>query len=194
MIDELTKPGLDLWPKIRPELDPLFAELLDQVFNQLLQEGYVLRPYSGLRSPLEQALLWCQSRTPLEAELLARRLHDERAVYLARVIRRAVVISSPGRWATNNLPGQSWHNFGLALDVHVVSEDGRAVWGPKHAAYLRFAEVARENGLFPGYDLTRQDVVHVQLAPGTVRTLRGPWFQIDRELETKFPHDAGPTA
>jgi hypothetical protein len=187
---ELT-PGLDLWPDIRQQLDPLFVELMDRAFEQLLSEGYVLRPFSGTRRPLEQAILWCQSRTPLEAELIARRLHDERAVYLAAVIRRAMKICSPGRWATNNLPGQSWHNFGLALDVHVVSEDGRAVWGPKHAAYARLADVARSLGLFPGFDLVRQDVVHVQLAPETVRTARGPWALVDRELETTFPQDAG---
>lgn len=183
--------GLDLWPFIKLDLDQPFAESLQRAFEDLMAEGYVVRPYSGRRGPLEQALLWCQSRTPLEIELIARRFNDEGAVYLARVIRRASLLAQPGRWATNNLPGQSWHNFGLAVDVHVVSEDGRAVWGPKHLGYARLADVARAHGLFPGFDLPRQDVVHVQWAPGTVRVGRGPWATVDRELQRSFPHDAG---
>lgn len=185
------KPGQDLWDQLKIELDVAFATVLDDVLDQLLDEGIVLRPYSGLRSPLEQAVLWCQSRTPLEAELLARRFDDEGATFLSSVIRRAAIISRPGRWATNNLPGQSWHNFGLALDAHVVSEDGRAVWGPKHHAYAKFAEVARARGLHPGFDLVRQDVVHVQLTSSTVRSVHGPWIVIDRELKQRFPTNAG---
>lgn len=186
----VVKPGQDQLARIVSQLEPAFAEKVEELFDKLLDEGVVMRPFSGARSPLEQAVLWCQSRTPLEAELIARRLNDERAVFLAKVIRRAALICHPGRWATNNLPGQSWHNFGLAIDAHVVSEDGRAVWGPKHPSYVRYAELARELGLFPGYDLARQDVVHVQLTAGTVRSLRGPWEQVDKELERHYPSDA----
>lgn len=184
-------PGRDLLPVVLPGLDPVFRERISSLLDTLLSEGVVVRPYSGLRRPLEQAVLWSQSRTPLECELMARRLEEERAIFLAKVLRRAALICVPGRWATNNLPGQSWHNFGLALDAHVVSEDGRAVWGPKHASYARYAELARSSGLFPGYDLARQDVVHVQGVAGSVRQYRGPWATVDVELERLFPADAG---
>jgi hypothetical protein len=185
--------GLDLLPQIVEKLDPAFADSVCTLTETLLMEGIVVRPYSGLRGPLEQAILWCQSRTPLEAELIARRFDDERAPFLAAVIRRAMVLSRPGRWSTNNLPGQSWHNFGLAIDAHVVSEDGRAVWGPKHAAYARYADVARDLGLYPGFDLARQDVVHVQHAGVTVRSVIGPWSVVDKMLSERFPNDAGVT-
>lgn len=185
------RPGLDLLPQLIEDLEPHFADLVCELLERLLGEGVVLRPYSGRRGPLEQAVLWCQSRTPLECELMARRFDDEHAPYLARVLRRGKVIGVPGRWATNNLPGQSWHNLGRAIDAHVVSEDGRAVWGPKHASYERYASIARELGLFPGYDLTRQDVVHVQEEAKTVRSVVGPWHQVDRYLQDIFPHDGG---
>ncbi len=186
------KPGQDRWePSIVASLDPRFAEKLSLVFDKLLEEGVVLRPYSGFRGPLEQAILWCQSRTALEVSLIVKRLQEEQAPYLAKVLQRALMICQPGRWATNNLPGQSWHNFGLAVDAHVVSEDGRAVWGPKHPAYSRYAELVREAGLFPGYDLARQDVVHVQALAGPVRTFKGPWRQVSFELERLYPADAG---
>lgn len=122
---------------------------------------------------------------------MARRFEDEHAPYLAAVLRRGQQISQPGRWATNNLSGQSWHQFGRALDAHVVAEDGRAVWGPKHPSYERYAFHARELGLFPGYDLVRQDVVHVQDTPQPVRVEVGPWYVVDHVLKLKFPHDAG---
>jgi len=186
----MNRSGLDLYEKLIVDLDPCFAEQTTKLFDSLLSEGVVMRPYSGLRSPLEQGIAWAQSRTPLERELMARRLEDERAVYLSRVLRRASIICSPGRWATNNLPGQSWHNFGLALDAHVVSEDGRAVWGPKHQAYAKYAEEARKLGLYAGYDWTKQDVVHIQAPTGPVRLLRGAWNVVDRELEKLFPNDA----
>lgn len=183
--------GLDLLPQIIEKLEPAFADKICNLTDQLLSEGIVVRPYSGLRGPLEQAILWCQSRTPLEAELIARRFEDERAPYLGAVVRRAVLLCQPGRWATNNAPAQSWHNFGLAVDCHIVSEDGRAVWGPKHAGYARYAAIARELGLYPGFDLARQDVVHIQHAATSVREVMGPWRVVDRILNERFPNDAG---
>lgn len=185
------QPGQDLLQELLPRLNPDFGVQVQSVLNALLEEGVVMRPYSGMRSPLEQALLWAQSRTPLECELMARRLEEERAPFIAQVLRRALFICMPGRWATNNLPGQSWHSFGMAIDCHVVSEDGRAVWGPKHQAYARYADIAREHGLFPGYDLARQDVVHVQAIAGSVRSVHGPWAVVDQKLQLLFPQDAG---
>lgn len=184
--------GQDLLDKLLSGLDPNFADKICTLLEALINEGVVIRPYSGLRSPLEQAVLWCQSRTPLEAELIARKLDEEKAPYLASVLRRAAIIAVPGRWATNNLPGQSWHNFGLALDSHVVSEDGRAIWGPKHAGYERYASIARDLDLFPGYDFARQDVVHVQYPATTVRNKIGAWCAVDEVLAKKFPNDTGP--
>lgn len=184
-------PGLDLLPRIIEGLEDPFADKICELTSSLLGEGIVLRPYSGRRGPLEQAILWSQSRTPLECELMARRFDDEHAPFLARVLRRAAAICVPGRWATNNLPGQSWHNFGLAVDSHVVSEDGRAVWGPKHPSYARYADLARELGLFPGFDLVRQDVVHVQLEPRAVRNVIGPWAVVDAQLAARHPTDGG---
>lgn len=189
--EKMAKPGQDLFEDIKTHLDPKFASTVEVLLDRLLSEGIVMRPFSGLRGPLEQGILWAQSRTPLERELMARKLEDERAVYLAKVLRRAGSLCTAGRWATNNLPGQSWHNFGLAVDSHVVSEDGRAVWGPKHAAYSAYAKIGRELGLFPGYDLAKQDVIHVQGPSAPVRLLRGSWPIVDRELERVFPADAG---
>lgn len=189
--EKVNNPGLDLYVTIVEKLEPRFAATTRILFETLLSEGIVMRPFSGLRGPLEQGILWAQSRTPLERELMARRLEEERAVFLAKVLRRAGTLVTAGRWATNNLPGQSWHNFGLAIDAHVVSEDGRAVWGPKHAAYIRYASIARDLGLFPGYDLAKQDVIHVQGPNAPVRLLRGSWPIVDRELEKLFPQDAG---
>lgn len=191
MTSSVAPMGQDLLPKILVELDPAFAEKVSLLISELIQEGIVVRPYSGLRSPLEQALLWCQSRTPLEQELITRKLIDEGATYLAAVLKRASTICAPGRWATNNLPGQSWHNFGLALDSHVVSEDGRAVWGPKHFAYTKYAELARKLHLFAGHDLVRQDVVHIQWPHVSVHQQIGSWAVVNKVLEKNFPQDAG---
>lgn len=178
-------PGQDRLDKILPLLEPWFADRVSYLLEQLISEGVVIRPYSGHRKAFEQALLWSQSRTPLEAELIARRLEEEEAPFLAKGIRDASSNGWTGRWATNNLPGQSWHNFGLAIDAHVVSEDGRAVWGPKHASYVRYAELATELGLCSGFNMARQDVVHVQAYNETVRNKVGPWRVVDKILRER---------
>lgn len=181
-----TLPGQDRLSEILPALEPWFSDKISYLLEQLIAEGVVIRPYSGRRGALEQAVLWVQSRTPLEVELMARRLEEEHAPFLASSLRRALAMRAAGRWATNNLPGQSWHNFGLAIDAHVVSEDGRAVWGPKHDSYRRYAEVARELGLWAGHDMPRQDVVHVQAHADTVRNKIGPWAVVDKVLVVAF--------
>lgn len=178
----MNTPGQDKLPEILSSLEGWFSDKISYLLEQLIVEGVVVRPYSGRRSALEQATLWVQSRTPLEVELMARRLDEEGAPFLASTLRRALAMGATGRWATNNLPGQSWHNFGLAVDAHVVSEDGRAVWGPKHESYKRYAEVAKELGLWAGYDMPRQDVVHVQAFADTIRNKIGPWAVVDKKL------------
>ena len=66
-----------------------------------LQTGSQIRVTEGLRSTEKQDQLYNQSRTN----------------------------PPTGPWATNAKGGESYHNYGLAVDV-VKIEDGKAVWTP----------------------------------------------------------------
>lgn len=153
-----------------------------RLLADLLREGYHLRAFFTRRNPWDQARLWRQSRTTQEIHRVAAMLAREGAPFLRDVL--LSVGSQEGRWATNALPGQSWHQWDEAVDCF-VQEHGTAVWRRSHLGYLRYAELARERGLVAGYFWRSQDAVHVQKRGGRVRSLY-TWAQIDVEMRSKF--------
>jgi hypothetical protein len=44
-------------------------------------------------------------------------LRDRGAPFLADTLTLVAEMRTPGRWATNLLPGSSWHQFGEAIDL-----------------------------------------------------------------------------
>lgn len=163
-------------------LEDDFETQVGHLLAGLLRDGYHMRPFFTLRTPWEQARLWRQSRTTQEIHNVAAMLAREGAPFL----REALVSVGPqmGRWATNALPGQSWHQWGEAVDCFVL-EHGKAVWRRSHPGYQRYAERARELGLHSGYFWSRPDAVHVQKGEGKVRSLY-TWAQIDEQMRRRF--------
>lgn len=169
-------------------VDPFEAEITGILGALLLDDGFQLRPFFTRRHPLEQARLWRQSRTTTEVHTAASMLAREGAVYL-----RGLLLSvgpQHGKWATNALPGQSWHQWDEAIDCFVM-EHGRAVWRRDHPGYRRYAEKAREAGLTAGFFWRHQDAVHVQAREGRVRSLF-TWAQIDQDMQRRFGVPAEP--
>lgn len=140
-----------------------------------VEDGFTMRPFFTRRSPWEQARLWRQSRGTKEIHEAVKRLEREGAPFLAKVLLE--VGGQHGRWATNALPGQSWHQWGEAVDCFALVE-GRAVWSRRHPAYKAYAERAVNEGLHAGYYWRRPDAVHLQLGSGSVRG-RWSWPEID---------------
>jgi len=168
------------------DLSTLVPDLRDKmrlVIDACEKRGFVLRPFFCVRSPLEQAKLWRQSRPLDEIERTIKKIREEGAAYLARTLERAG--PSFGRWATNSLPGPSWHQWGEAVDCFALGEQGRAVWSTRYVGYEIYADEARKQNLNAGYFWQRQDAVHVQLRTQGVRSLY-TWPQIDRTMWERF--------
>jgi len=161
----------------------LLQECNEIGMHQSPQNKFSIHPFYCLRDPWTQARLWRQSRSTREIDIAILKLRSEEANFLADVLES--VGPSHGRWATNALPGQSWHQWGLAIDCFVINNFGRSVWSTKHLGYTTYAEVAQSLGLVPGLYWKYQDAVHVQSGNGTVRAIY-KWVEIDARMKERF--------
>ena len=70
-------------------LKPLEKEFKEKI-NILLQKcnsaGYIFVPYSTIRTPIQQAKLWRQSRSTSEIRSAVSMLLEEKANYLAKTL------------------------------------------------------------------------------------------------------------
>jgi len=165
------------------DLIPEFKEHIVTIIAEVKERGYEIRPFFTRRSIEEQARLWRQSRSSVEIRKAADRLVHEAAEYLAKVLLN--VGPQHGRWATNALPGQSWHQWGKAVDCFAINEQGKAVWAAGYQAYEIYAEVARGRGLTAGFYWKRRDAVHVQYNSEGVRA-NYTWPEIDDEMRKQY--------
>lgn len=173
------------------DVELLAPELQDKV--QLLRErcesrGLVLGVGTTVRGPEAQARLWCRSRTP---EDVARR-HD----LLVRIAPTLAGLLRPewaaiGPQATVHLPGQSWHQWGQALDVY-VDVGGKAVW--EGSVAMAVAKLAKEVGLEHSYSRKEWEPKsrhwHAQLSrletPLMVRGLVDSWADLEQVMLERF--------
>lgn len=166
-------------------LVPEFKDKVVVLLEACQQRGYELVPFYTLRGPVGQAKLWRQSRSTLEIQRAVKNLRRD-APTLVRVIEG--VGPQYGRWATNALPGQSWHQWGEAIDCFVLNTMGQAVWSSQHSGYRVYAEEAKRIGLTPGHFWKNKDSVHVQLRERGVREER-TWLQIEEAMVGRFLFD-----
>jgi peptidoglycan LD-endopeptidase CwlK len=165
------------WNKI----DPGFRNTMDLLVKNCATKGVVIVPYYGLRTLEEQAKFWRQSRTKDEVTSAITMLRKEGANFIADAMERVGPCSGPK--VTNALPGQSWHNWGFAVDSY-VDNHGTAVWDANHVGYRVMAEEAKKLGLEPGFYWKFRDAPHVQLPkegkpPAT-------WREINQAMREKF--------
>lgn len=82
--------------------------------------------------------------------------------------------TKPGNIVTNARGGQSWHNFGIAVDYFLTTSDGsKAVWTVNNN-WRRVAQIAKNLGFEWGGDWTSfKDYPHLQMTGGyTLAQLR----------------------
>lgn len=117
---------------------PDLASKIRQMADQLASEGIYIRVTAGLRTIEEQDALYAQGRT------------------------------TAGQVVTNARGGQSYHNFGMAVDC-IPSQDGINLpyspdWNDTHPAWKRMIEIAESLGLNCGADWAHfKDMPHFQL-------------------------------
>lgn len=163
------------------DLTDEFCPKVQQVIANCAAAGITMVPYFTLRDPHDQALLWRQfwnDRT--EAEVAA--LRAAGAPWLADILEATPFQKGP--WATNGVPGNSWHQFGLACDCY-WSVKGAAEWGDG-VGYVIFAKQAEQFGLTSGRHFTRPDIDHVQLQPQGAPADIYSWPEIDAAMKQRF--------
>jgi peptidoglycan L-alanyl-D-glutamate endopeptidase CwlK len=145
------------------KLVPKFRALLEKTIAETASAGFVMVPYETERSVSGQAIYWRRSRSSSVIKAALNKFRTNDAHYLADVLEG--VGSQSGTWATNALPGLSWHQWGLACDLYWDANGdlpGGIEWN-KTEGYVAFANAARKNGLTSGHFWRSRDSVHVQL-------------------------------
>ena len=130
------------------DLEVGFRSLIDRILGELnSSSAWKLKPTTTIRDPWTQAKLWRQSRTGDQVQREIQQLIASDAEYLASVLQR-VGPQKTGPWATNALPGMSWHNWSpsLAIDV-VVIEAGKVVGDGHHPGYRAWINAGASFGL-----------------------------------------------
>lgn len=149
------------------DLNSEFRLKAQGVLADCFEAGYEFRPFFTLRDPWEQARLWRQSRSRETVEAKCHELRGNGAPFLAAILFE--VGPQNGRWATNAIPGYSWHQWGEAMDCFLL-ENGDAMWDAGHNGYIMYATMARQRDLTCGRQwIHHPDPVHIQARPDSVR-------------------------
>jgi hypothetical protein len=166
-----------------------FQADLGNLLKMCSERGVEMRPYYTERTPWEQARLWRQSRPTSKIELVSATLRTEGAKYLSKVLEEVGPCNGPH--VTNSCPGNSWHQFGLAVDCF-WNVQGDSEWSPtvlikEKNGYQVYSDAALELNLRPGSSWG--DWPHVQKpkesAPQKVMT----WENINDLMFDKFGND-----
>ena len=162
-------------------LDPQFSSLAQQLIANCAKRGVRMVPYFGLRTPLEQAKIWRQSRAGSEISNAITGFRNEGCDFLADCLEKAGPCNGP--WATNALPGFSTHNYGWAMDCYWVdSETTQVHWSGE--GYNVYQEEAKLLGLYQAFLDPTKDIGHVQLVPPTYNF--GTNAEVDAKMKAKF--------
>ncbi len=122
----------DLFRRINLDLiEPNFLQILLNVIAECRKQGAEYVATQGFRTYAEQKQIWCQGRT------------------------------QPGKIVTNAMPGESAHNFGLAVDFMRIDGHGQPDWNPK--SYRCLGDEASKQELVWGGGFHSPDSPHVQV-------------------------------
>lgn len=161
-----------------------FSDKINEVIFQCHADGHWVVPYTTIRDPWEQAKLWRRSRTYSQIVAAQQDLHTADAEFLSQCI-NDVGIQPLAPWATNALPGLSWHQWGEAVDCYIQDKNGHAIWDSTHPGYESYAQRAKEMGLDAGHYWTKKDSVHVQLRKGRVLDFH-TLSEVDAEMLKRY--------
>jgi len=171
------------------DLKPKMLKTSKSLLSRCKKSGYVMRPYSTLRDPFQQARFWRQSRSIEEINKKIEFFSKNEALFLAHCLES--VGPQYGDHVTNAAPGYSWHQWGEALDCFWLV-DKKAEWSSQKKingvnGYRNYSKLAQELGLTSGglwRDL--KDWPHVQLRSATSPAKELTPSEIAAEMENDF--------
>ncbi|MFE4142319.1 peptidoglycan-binding protein [Peribacillus sp. YIM B13472] len=128
---------------MNPVVKASALEMMERAYN----EGIYVQISAGYRSLEEQAALYGQGRVYS--------YNGKNYSNLAKPI------------VTNAKPGQSYHNYGLAIDFFIVSDDGKkAIW-TVNSKWQRVAAIGKDLGFKWGGDWSSfKDYPHLEMTGG----------------------------
>ncbi len=163
------------------DLTPVFRAKVQTALKALAEEGLIFKPYFTLRDPVIQAKLWRQSRSAPVVQTQIQELEEMNCGFIAACFAKAGPADGP--WATNALPGLSWHQYGEAVDCFLTDATGRPIWEtPK---YARFGQVGDANAMFWGGHFGDSD--HWQNRKTEPSAAFGSLKLINDQLEIDWP-------
>lgn len=175
-------------------LEPEFREMADLLLCGCLVQGITMIPFSVVRTPIEQAKLWRQSRATAQIKRAVTFLRSMSAHYLADCIES--VGPQHGRCVTYHIPGASMHQWGLAMDCYWFC-DGDAEWSTIHKndegfnGYKVYTKTATAMGLNAGGAWRSfKDYCHVDRMKDFIKIKKLSYEDISREMERRFGNAA----
>lgn len=167
-------------------LVPEFRKKLSDALAVTLSKGLRLEPVITLLSPTDQASIWKQGRSGIDAELKVLALKNANAPFLAECLRKAVAKET--NLVTDDLPGNSWHQWGEAATVVWIDTNNKVVISPEWKerfndmnAYKVLREECEKIGLTVGKCFNTVQLRAVQ-NPLDVYSLE----EIDTEMRRRF--------
>ena len=171
------------------QIAPELTASIEKIFSRCRACGIVMRSYFALRSPLEQAKLWRQSRSIEEINEKIGYFKRSDAPFLANCIQS--VGPQHGDPVTNVAPVFSWHQWGEVVDCFWLV-NRQAEWSAikkiagQNGYQIYVAEAKRLNLTPGGYWHILKDWPLVQLRaasdPGETMSL----VEIDAAMKAKF--------
>lgn len=129
-------------------------EYVEELIKRCYKEGILVQMSSGYRSNEEQAALYGQGR----------------ASYIYNGKQYGKLTDNTGKKlaiVTNATPGSSIHNYGLAVDYFLVSDDGLTALWTVNEKWRRVATIAKSMGFSWGGDWTSfVDYPHLEYTKG----------------------------
>ncbi len=160
----------DLLAQLTIEAKIKFTELTDIC----LKQGVRIFPYCTLRTCSEQARIYRKTRTNKEIEAKIQSLKDRGLDFLAQeLIKVGPQAGTIGAHLTKAGPGESWHQFGEAIDAAPLV-DGKLQWDESAIEWEIYGAAAAYVGLtWSGNWKSFKELPHVQ-----VSNLSSPLTQI----------------
>jgi peptidoglycan L-alanyl-D-glutamate endopeptidase CwlK len=165
------------------QLEAPFAAKVSTALAALAAAGQTFRPYFARRDPVTQGRLWRQSRSRSVVTAEIERLTDIGCGFMAGCIVRAGACDGP--WATDAVPGLSWHQWGLAIDC-VLLDVGKPNWNA--AAYSIYGEAGEKAGCYWGGHFGDNDHLQDSIDASPLGVL-GTMLDLDSRLRTEWGPD-----
>ena len=171
-------------------LVPEFKSIVLDVIASCQPFGVKMVPFFTERSTYEQAKLWRQGRSGAEIRQTIAWLREKGAHFIAHCI-ESVGPQKGDKIVTRALPGESWHQYGLAVDCY-LSIGGKAIWDSSHPGYKVYADAARRFGLTAGLYFSFKDAPHIQMPKDGSPQMS--WEEINKRMEDRYGSEYRKTA